>query len=41
MVYIFLHNCKLLFTYDFRFEINVDDGNFYNYGKVLEKTAQF
>ena len=31
------HNCKLLFPLDFRFEINVNDGNFYNYGKVLNK----
>ena len=36
MGYNLFHNCKL-FSYNFKFEINVDESIFYNYGKDLDK----
>jgi len=41
MRYILFHNCKLLFSKDLRFEINVNDRTFYDYGKDLDKPHIF
>jgi len=35
------HNCKFLFSYNFVFDLNVDDNNFCIYGKNLDIRHNF